>query len=195
MESGRELSTVAAALYVGRSLVLSSWYRYCGTYNSRELTSGACRRTRLVSELAAEHATRGGHSHTRNAFGRDRGHKVVTETLAIFLVVTGSQDISGSGHGVTGIFLGAVCIILISDSYHCIQHSLAMHTYSHASEEHVRLIMRVEHASALKRVRLGALSARPAPLPITYSCMRRGKEQFAHASQLMQFLLGLVPTL
>ena len=57
------------------------------------------------------HKARGGHSHTRNAFGRDRGHKVVTETLAIFLVVTGSQDISGSGHGVTGIFLGAVCII------------------------------------------------------------------------------------
>ena len=71
----------------------------------------------------------GGHSHTRNAFGRDRGHKVVTETLAIFLVVTGSQDISGSGHGVSGIFLGAVCIILISDSCHSIQHSLAMHTY------------------------------------------------------------------
>ena len=88
--------------------------------------------------------SRGGHSH---AFGRDRGHKVVTETLAIFLVVTGSQDISGSGHGVTGIFLGAVCIILISDSCHSIQHSLAMHTYSHASEEHVRLIMRVEHRS------------------------------------------------
>ena len=143
-------------------------------------------------------STRGGHSHTRNAFGRDRGHKVVTETLAIFLVVTGSQDISGSGHGVTGIYLGAVCIILISDSCHSIQHSLAMHTYSHASEEHVRLIMRVGRvgqASALKRVRLGALSARPAPLPITYSCMGRGKEQFAHASQLMQFLLGLVPTL
>ena len=34
VESGRELSTVAAALYAGRSLVLSSWYRYCGTYNS-----------------------------------------------------------------------------------------------------------------------------------------------------------------
>ena len=41
----------SAALYAGRSLVLSSWYRYCGTYNSptdahrlnvRELTSGAC---------------------------------------------------------------------------------------------------------------------------------------------------------
>ena len=93
------------------------------------------------------HMPRGGHSHTRNAFGRDRGHKVVTETLALFLVVTGSQDISGSGHGVTGIFLGAVCIILISDSCHSIQHSLAMHTYSHASEEHVRLIMRVEHRS------------------------------------------------
>ena len=91
--------------------------------------------------------SRGGHSHTRNAFGRDRGHKVVTETLAIFLVATGSQDISGSGHGVTGIFLGAVCIILISDSSHSIQHSLAMHTYSHASEEHVRLIKRVEHRS------------------------------------------------
>ena len=51
VESGRELSMVAAALYAGRSLVLSSWYRYCGTYNSptdntrlnvRELTSGAC---------------------------------------------------------------------------------------------------------------------------------------------------------
>ena len=51
VESGRELSTVAAALYVGRSLVLSSWNRYCGTYHSptdntqalvRELTSGAC---------------------------------------------------------------------------------------------------------------------------------------------------------
>ena len=110
--------------------------------------------------------TRGGHSHTRNAFGRDRGHKVVTETLAIFLVVTGSQDISGSGHGVTGIFLGAVCIILISDSCHSIQHSLAMHTYSHASEEHVRYegrtqVGRVGQASALKIVRLGALSARP----------------------------------
>ena len=24
----------SAALYAGRSLVLSSWYRYCGTYNS-----------------------------------------------------------------------------------------------------------------------------------------------------------------
>ena len=34
VESGRELSTVSAALYAGRSLVLSSWYRYCGTYNS-----------------------------------------------------------------------------------------------------------------------------------------------------------------
>ena len=34
VESGRELSMVAAALYAGRSLVLSSWYRYCGTYNS-----------------------------------------------------------------------------------------------------------------------------------------------------------------
>ena len=90
--------------------------------------------------------TRGGHSHTRNAFGRDRGHKVVTETLAIFLVVTGSEDISGSGHGVTGLFLGAVCIILISDSCNSI-HSLALHTYNHASEEHVRLIMRVEHRS------------------------------------------------
>ena len=42
---------------------------------------------------------RGGHSHTRNTIGRDRGHKVVTKTLAIFLVVTGSQDISGNGHG------------------------------------------------------------------------------------------------
>ena len=51
VESGRELSAVAAALYAGRSLVLSSWYRYCGAYNSptdnhrlnvRELTSGAC---------------------------------------------------------------------------------------------------------------------------------------------------------
>ena len=71
---------------------------------------------------------------------------MVTETLAIFLVVTGSQDISGSGHGVTRIFLGAVCIILISDSYHS-THSLALHTYSHASEEHVHLIMRVEHRS------------------------------------------------
>ena len=34
VESGRELSTVAVALYAGRSLVLSSWYRYCGAYNS-----------------------------------------------------------------------------------------------------------------------------------------------------------------
>ena len=56
-----------------------------------------------------------------SAFGRDRGHNVVTETLAIFLVVTGSQDISWSGHGVTGIFLGAVCIISISNSCHSIQ--------------------------------------------------------------------------
>ena len=48
----------------------------------------------------------------------------------------------------------------------------------HASEEHVRLSMRVgrvRQASALKRVRLGALSAHPAPLPITF--MGRGKEQ------------------
>ena len=51
VESGRKLSTVAAVLYAGRSLVLSSWCRYCGTYNSptdntrlnvSELTSGAC---------------------------------------------------------------------------------------------------------------------------------------------------------
>ena len=70
---------------------------------------------------------------------------MVTETLAIFLAVTGSQDNSGSGLGVIGIFLGAVCIILISDSCH----SLALHTYSHASEEHVHvhLIMRVEYRS------------------------------------------------
>ena len=100
-------------------------------------------------------------------------------------------------HGVTGhfwersrghrIFLGAVCIILISDSCHSIQYSLAMHTYSHASEEHVRLIMRVEHRSdgsdrlahGKEYALHGALSARPAPLPITYSCMGRGKEQFS----------------
>ena len=75
----------------------------------------------------------GGHSHTRNAFGRDQGHKVVTETLAIFLVVTGSQNISGSGHGVTGIFLGAVCIILISDSCHSI-HSLALRYFYRITE-------------------------------------------------------------
>ena len=36
---------------------------------------------------------------------------------------------------------------------------------------------RVGQASALKRVRLGALSARPAPLPIIYSAW--GKEQFS----------------
>ena len=54
------VSTVAAALYAGRSLVLSSWYRYCGTYNSptdikhrlnvHELTSGACS-SRLPGEI------------------------------------------------------------------------------------------------------------------------------------------------
>ena len=52
MESGRELSTVAAALYAGRDLVLSSWYRstvaltthllITHRLNVRELTSGAC---------------------------------------------------------------------------------------------------------------------------------------------------------
>ena len=80
----------------------------------------------------------------------------------------------------------SISLVLISDSCHSI-HSLALHTYSHASEEHVRLIMRVEHRSdgsdrlahwkeyALARY----ISARPAPLPITYSCMGRGKEQFS----------------
>ena len=70
------------------------------------------------------------------AFGRDRGHKVVTETLARSTV---SQDISGSGHGVIGIFLGG-------GLHHFNRNdSLTLHTYSHASKEHVCLIMRVEH--------------------------------------------------
>ena len=55
-----------------------------------------------------------------------------------------SLDISGRGHGVTGQFLGAVCKYAILAT---IQHSLAMHIYSHASEEYVRLIMRVKHRS------------------------------------------------
>ena len=44
--------------------------------------------------------SRGGHSHTRNAFGRNRGHKVVTETLAIFLVVTGSVTLYLDPHNI-----------------------------------------------------------------------------------------------
>ena len=125
-------------------------------------------------------STRGGHSHTRNAFGRDRGHKVVTETLAIFLVVTGSQDISGSGHGVTGIFLGAVCIILISDSCHSIQafsgsaHLQPCKRRACTSDYEGRTqVGRVGQASALKRVRLGALSARPAPLLFMHGAGQR----------------------
>ena len=69
----------------------------------------------MIDSVSAEHdiiisvvdtaLPRGGHSHTRNTFGRDRGHRAVTGTRTILLVVTGSQDISGSGHGVTRYFL------------------------------------------------------------------------------------------